>query len=130
MKNSKIKGRFPSKTVTKWLRTFGIKSYSASRKEVIYFKRIQKLYDLEEILKPIKQAEIKSYPLLLGMHFVRNSKHKWDFNNANQIILDLMTALDIIPDDNTQFILPFPLLINDKYWDYDKENPGVYIKLL
>ena len=128
LKNSKINGRFHSKTVTKWLRLFGIKSYSASRKSVEYFKRIPRVYNLEEILLPLKACN--DYPILLGMHFVRGSKHTWDFNNATHILLDLMTALDIIPDDNVDYILPFPMMIEGKYWNYDKENPGVYIRIL
>lgn len=127
-KNSKINGRFLSKTVSKWLRLYGIQSYSASRKEVKFFKRIKKIYDFEEITLPIKQS--KEYPLKLGFHFVRGSRHKWDFGNACQIIQDLMTAFDIIPDDNVNYILPFPLEINGVYWHYDKENPGVYIEIL
>lgn len=128
LKNSKINGRFPSKTVTKWLRTFGIKSYSPSRKEVIYFKRIPKIYNIEELLLPLKLQT--NYPLLLGMHFVRNSKRSWDFNNATHIILDLMTALDIIPDDNVKYILPMPLKIDGEYWSYSKDSPGVIIEVL
>lgn len=127
-KNSKINGRFLSKTVSKWLRLYGIQSYSASRKEVRFFKRIKKIYDFEELTLPIKQCN--DYPLKLGFHFVRGSRHKWDFGNACQIIQDLMTAFDIIPDDNTEYLLPFPLEINGEYWHYDKDNPGVYIQVL
>lgn len=121
-------GKFPSKTVLKWLRGFGIKSYSGSRKEVIFFVRILAQYDFYEICKPIK--ECKDYPIKLGFHFIRGSKHKWDFNNANHIITDLMTAFDIIPDDSVKYLLPFPLEINGEYWHYDEKNPGVIIKIL
>lgn len=40
-----------------------------------------------------------------------------------------MTALDIIPDDNVNYVLPFPSMSieNGMYWTYDKNNPGVYI---
>lgn len=64
------------------------------------------------------------------MHFIRGSKHLWDFNNATHILFDLMTALNIIPDDNILYVLPFPLKIEESYWSYDKENPGVIIKIL
>lgn len=128
LKNSKINGRFPSKTVTRWLRTFGIKSYSSSRKEVFYFKKIPRIYNIEELLLPLKLQT--KYPLLLGMHFVRNSKRSWDFNNATHIVLDLMTALDIIPDDNVNYVLPIPLKIDEEYWSYNKSTPGVFIRVL
>jgi len=127
LKNSKIQGRFPSKTVTKWLRLYGIKSYSASRKDVQFFVRIKKQYDMGEILAPIK--ELTKYPLKMSFHFVRNSRHKWDFGNACQIVTDLMTAFDVIPDDNVEYILPFPLEIDGKYWHYDKITPGVFVKV-
>lgn len=128
LKNSKINGRFYSKTVAKWLRTFGIQSYSASRKEVKYYKRVARLYNIEEILSPLKART--DYPLLLGMHFVRGSKHQWDFNNGTHVVLDLMTALDIIPDDSVEYILPVPMIIDGMYWQYNKETPGVFIEVL
>jgi len=128
LKNSKVMGRFPSKTVTKWLRLYGIQSYNSGRKEVKFFKRIPKQYNFEKLCKPIKECSI--YPIKLGFHFVRGSRHKWDFHNPCHILLDLMTAFDIIPDDNVNFLLPFPLEIDDNYWNYDKTAPGVYIKIL
>lgn len=128
LKNGKIKGIYLPKTVTKWLRIFGIKGYSSSSKQVYYFKKIPPQYNIEEILSPLRKC--KSYPLLVGMHFIRGSKHLWDFNNATHILFDLMTALNIIPDDNILYVLPFPLKIEESYWSYDKENPGVIIKIL
>ena len=128
LKNSKVMGKYPSKTVLKWLRLYGIISYSASRKSVKFFKKIPKTYDFKDTVLPLKSYS--NYPILLGFHFIRGSKHSWDFNNATHIILDLMTAFDIIPDDSTEYVLPFPLQINNKWWSFDKENPGVIIKVL
>ena len=128
LKNSKVMGKFPSKVVQKWLRTFGIISYSGRRKEVKYFVTIMAKYNFYGICKPIK--ECKNYPIHLGFHFVRGSKGKWDFNNANHIITDLMTAFDIIPDDCVQYILPYPLEIDGEFWHYDKDNPGVILEIL
>lgn len=128
LKNSKVMGRFPSKTVQKWLRLYGIQSFNSGRKEVKFFKRIPKQYDFEKLCQPIK--ECKEYPIKLGFHFLRGSKHNWDFHNACQLPLDLMTAFDIIPDDNTNYILPFPLEIEGRYWSYDKNNSGCFIKIL
>ena len=128
LKNSKVMGKFPSKTVTKWLRLYGISSYNSRRKEVNFFKTIKKQYDFELICTPIK--EVTNYPIKLGFHFVRGTKGTWDFNNCNHIITDLMTAFDIIPDDDVKHLLPFPLEIDGKYWKIDKDNPGVIIKIL
>jgi hypothetical protein len=128
LKNSKVMGKFPSKTVTKWLRLYGISSYSASKKQVKHFKTIKGLYSFESLCQPIK--ECKEYPIKLGFYFIRNSDREWDFNNANHILTDLMTAFDIIPDDNVNYLLPFPLEIDGKYFHIDKENPGVIIRIL
>lgn len=128
LKNSKVMGKYPSKTVQKWLRTFGIQSYNSRRKEVNYFKRIPKLYDFTEICKPIK--ECTNYPIKLGFHFVRKTRGTWDFNNCNHILTDLMTATNIIPDDDITHILPFPVLRGAKYWSYNPDSPGVYITIL
>lgn len=127
LKNSKVLGRYPSKTVTKWLRLYGIIHYDSTNKIVKEFKRIPKIYSFTEICAPIKQET--NYPLHMGFHFIRGTKHKWDFHNACQVVLDLMVAYDIIPDDNVNYILPFPLEIEGKYWDYSKDNPGVLIKI-
>ena len=128
LKNSKVMGRFPSKTVTKWLRTFGISSYNARRKEVNFFKTIIKQHDFLKLCEPIKECQ--EYPIKLGFHFIRRTKADWDFNNCNHILTDLMTAFDIIPDDAVKYILPFPLEIDGKYWKICQENPGVIIKIL
>lgn len=128
LKNSKIMGKFPSKTVMKWLRLYGIKHYSSSRKEVKYFKTIKPKYNFEEIVAPLR--EYKNYPLKMGFHFIRDSKRDWDFGNACQIIQDLLVAFDVIPDDNVNYLLPFPLEIGGEYWHINKDNPGVIIKIL
>jgi hypothetical protein len=69
-------------------------------------------------------------PVIVGMHFVRGSRHKWDFINPAQTIQDEMTKSGWIEDDNADIILPVPLSINAKYWSYNKTKPGVYITLL
>jgi Holliday junction resolvase RusA-like endonuclease len=69
-------------------------------------------------------------PIIIGMHFVRASRHKWDFINPAQTIQDEMTKAGWIDDDNVEEILPVPLYIDGKPWSYDKTNPGVYIAVL
>lgn len=129
LKNSKIKttrGVFHSKTVKKYLQKIGIMKYSASRKEVVYYKTKDCLFPYEELLKEVKGKE---YPIKIGFHFVRNSKRKFDFHNAVQIIADLIVAFDIIEDDNMDCFIPIPLKINKKYYSLDPDNAGVYIKI-
>jgi len=129
LKNSKVMGRFHSETVTRWLRRFGISYYSASKKQVKKFKKIQGEYDFYEIVKPLFNDKM-NYPILIGFHFVRETKRTWDFVNICQIILDLLTAHDLIPDDNVNYILPIPMRMENVFYSIDKEKPGVYIKIL
>jgi hypothetical protein len=77
-----------------------------------------------------KVAAQHEKPLILGFHFVRGSKHKWDFINPAQTIQDEMTKAGWIDDDNVTEILPVPLMIDHEYWSYDKNKPGVYIAVL
>ena len=131
LKNSKIKtsrGIFPSKTVKSYLTDLGIQRYSASRKEVVgYARKPNKFEELREIFN--KALEGKEPPIEIGFHFVRKTKHKFDFNNANQIIADLLVAHGIIEDDNMDYFIPYAFKMNEQYYTIDKENPGVYIKL-
>lgn len=77
-----------------------------------------------------KLLKDKPKPYLIGFHFVRDSKRRWDFHNMVQLPLDLMTKHGWIDDDNTAEVLPMPMLIDEKYESLNKENPGVYISVL
>jgi hypothetical protein len=69
------------------------------------------------------------YPVEIYFHFVRDSERAFDFNNANQIILDLLTAHDIIPDDNMNYVIPIPYMKNKRWFTVDKQKSGVWIKV-
>ena len=135
-KNSKIAtsiGVFHSKTVTKWLREQGILSYSVSKKQVQTYKTKQCVFpvtQLKELMMSAGEKTGERYPIKLGIHFVRNSKAKFDFHNICQIIMDIMVAFDIIEDDNMDCVLPFPMKIDDKWYSINKENPGCWITIL
>ena len=130
LKNSKIKtskGIFSSKTVKKYLNSLGIQSYSCSKKIVKGY--ITRPNEFEKTFEYFKK-NLENKPYEIGFHFIRKSKHSFDFNNANQIIADLMTAHNIIEDDNMDNFLPYPLKINNVAYSYNKDNPGVLIKIL
>lgn len=132
LKNSKIKtsrGIFASKTVQKYLQLLGIKSYSPSRKVVVGYVRRENQFEpiREEFTKMLEGLEP---PYLLGFHFVRNSKRDFDFNNANQIVCDLLVAHDMLEDDCCRILIPVPLMIEGRWYTVDKENPGVYISII
>lgn len=137
LKNSKIKtsrGIFPSKTVIKYIKSFGISSFSSSKKNVSIMKRFNgaTFYDYfnDEIISSISKLKERNIPSVLGIHFIRDSERKFDFINACQIIFDLMTSFDIIEDDSMTYLIPIPLKINNNWYSIDRENPGVIIKLL
>lgn len=77
-----------------------------------------------------KQCEGKEFPLIVGMHFVRKTRHKWDFINPCETVQDEMTHKEWIEDDNTTIMYPVPLKVNDQLWSYDPKHPGVYIHVL
>lgn len=131
LKNSKVKtskGIFASKTVKNYLSELGIQRYSVSRKEVVgYVRRPNQFESLREKFKTA--LENKEPPFEIGFHFVRKSKHKFDFNNATQILADLFVAHNFIEDDNMDYFIPYAFKINNQFYSIDKENPGVYIEI-
>jgi len=124
-KNSKIKaanGIFNSKTVRKYLGGLGIKSYNKSN--VSEYKRRPNLFKtyIGDYFENVEK------PLLLGFHFVRDSRRKFDLNNMTQIICDLLVAHQYIEDDNMDCLIPIPFGMNGLWYSYDKDNPGVWLK--
>lgn len=131
LKNSKVKtskGIFHSKTVRKYLQDLGVKSYSASKKTVEDYKKRPNLFRITThgMAEEISNLD---YPVKVCFHFVRNSKRKFDFGNATEIIFDLMQAHGIIFDDDINHSIPFPMIKENKYYSIDKEKPGVFIRI-
>jgi hypothetical protein len=98
-------------------------------KFLVHSKSTQK-YIKETELEWVMNAKvfkgvIHEYPIRCSFKFIRGSKHKFDYVNAAQICLDLMSKYGWIEDDNADVIVPY----FEKY-EYDKENPGVYINIL
>ena len=128
LKNSKIKtsrGVFASKTVRKYLQKQGIVKYSVREKKVVDYKtRDNEFAKNEKFFTQLGKA-----PHKIGFHFVRGSKHKFDFHNAVQILADLMVAHGFIPEDDMDHFIPFPYKKEKLWYSYDKTNPGVWIKI-
>lgn len=89
-----------------------------------YVRKSEKYWinNRELFLEMIKDKE---YPLTVSFKFIRGSKHKFDYANPLQTILDLMVRYEWIPDDNADIILPV-----FQTYSYDKYNPGVLISVL
>ena len=76
----------------------------------------------DDFLKAIKDKE---HPFKIEMEFVRGSRRKFDYLNPAQTIQDEMVHHGWLEDDNCTIMIPY-----FKEYSYDKENPGVYIRIL
>ena len=72
-----------------------------------------------------KMLKGREKPYKLSLQFIRGTKHKFDYINPAQTVQDLMVKYNWIKDDNCEEIIP----VFEKY-KYDKENPGVIIKIV
>lgn len=144
LKNSKVKtnrGIFSSPTVNKYLRSIGIQSFSSRHKTVKGYVDKTRPNQIELIREQFEQMKVgKENPIFIGYHQVRKTKALFDFSNSVEIIQDLLTAHDLIEDDNVQFVFPIPMSIEGelptlqnlrttKWYTVDKESPGVFIKI-
>jgi len=114
-KNSKrivMRGKFPKLLSSKLHETYV--QLTAMQYQVfgIEFRRAVKFYGLE-------------YPLRVEFTFVRGSKHRFDYTNAAEAILDLGTLNKWWEDDSADHVLP-----SFQPYEYDKNNAGVRIKLI
>ncbi len=116
-----IAGNMPSsKNSKQWTGKFLVNSKTTQK----YIKDSKQDY-LNSKQKFLDQCKGKSLPLSVEFHFVRGSKHKFDYVNPCQTILDLMVKYEWIEDDNADVIIPVY-----KPYTYNKDNPGVFIKVI
>jgi len=114
-----IPGNVPSlKNSKQWTGRRLIKSKSCIEYEKLY----SSFYSTTELKHMFTNVE---KPIKLGMYFIRKSRHIFDYINAAQEPLDLLVKSGIIPDDNADEIIPIFL-----GYHYDKEKPGMIIKIL
>lgn len=120
-----IKGNVASsKNSQRWTGRFLIKS-----KTTMEYEKTTAPQWKESKEKFLKMIEGKKKPLLIGFYFVRGTRHKHDFINALQTVQDLMVKHEWIEDDNTAEMFPRPFKIKGRMGHYDKEAPGVFIKV-
>lgn len=80
------------------------------------------LINKKEFLKMLKDKE---KPYKVELYFIRDSKRKFDYINAAQIVFDLMQEYGYIEDDDSTNVIPV-----FKGFEVDKLNTGVEIKIL
>ena len=120
-----IPGNVPSSKNSKQMvinngRTFFVWSKTAQR----YVKDTKNSYEsYSSTFK--KHLEGVEKPYRISFKFIRGSKHKFDYPNPLQTILDLMVKYEWIEDDNADEVIPV-----FKPYSYSKEKPGVIIGIL
>lgn len=117
-----IKGNFPS---------FKNSKQYVGKGRMLMSKTVQKYlkaYEHQWKIIPLEFAN-ENYPMVVGLHFVRGTKHKFDFHNMVQGVADLMVKHGWIKDDSMDYFLPFPMHIGGEYYSYNKEEPGVYVQI-
>ena len=116
-----IPGNVPSsKNGRRWTGKYFISSkatmkYRKETKE--YYKKYKK-----EFLNTLKECE---FPVKISFKFIRGTRHKFDYINPAQTVQDDMVKQGWLPDDDCSLLIP----VFEPY-EYNKENPGVEIKLI
>lgn len=72
-----------------------------------------------------KMLKGKNKPYKIELYFIRDSKRKFDYINAAQIVFDLMQHYGYIEDDDSTNIIPI-----FKGYKVDKIGAGVEIEVL
>ena len=75
--------------------------------------------------KFLKMLENKEKPYKIELYFIRDSRRKFDYINAAQIIFDLMQEYSYIEDDDSTNVIPV-----FKGYKIDKSRAGVEIRVL
>ena len=73
----------------------------------------------------LKMLENKEKPYKIELFFIRDSRRRFDYINAAQIIFDLMQEYGYIEDDDSTNVIPI-----FKGFEVDKVRAGVEIEVL
>ena len=80
------------------------------------------IFNKTEFFKMLKG---KNKPYKIELYFIRDSKRKFDYINAAQIVFDLMQHYGYIEDDDSTNVIPI-----FKGFEVDKVRAGVEIEAL
>jgi len=112
-----------SKNSKQWTGKFLVWSKTAQqyvKDTKLYWEKYKLRFENEIFIKCSNK-----YPIYVEFEYHRKSRHKFDYINPTQTLLDLMVKYGWIEDDNADVIIPM-----FKPYVYNKEKPGVYIKIL
>ncbi len=111
-----IGGNVPSSKNSKiWTGRFLV--HSKTTKNYLKASSAEWLLNAKKFRKMIEFAEI---PYRVHFKFYRKTKARFDYINALQVVADLMTIYEYIPDDSMTFFLPV-----FEVYEYRKDNAGV-----
>ena len=80
------------------------------------------IFNKTEFFKMLKG---KNKPYKIELYFIRDSRRKFDYINAAQIIFDLMQEYGYIEDDDSTNVIPI-----FKGFEFDKSRAGVWIDVI
>lgn len=116
-----IPGNTPSsKNSRVWTGKFFVVSVPVRR-----WRKVTKQYWVGQREDFLKGLSGLPKPYFIHLTFRRNSRRKFDYGNAAQVVQDEMVTYGWIEDDNADEIVP----VFGKYI-YDKDLPGVTIRVL
>jgi hypothetical protein len=116
-----IPGNVPSsKNGKRWTGKYLISSKTVMK----YRKDTTKVY--KKLAASFKKELVKyDLPVIISFKFIRGTRHKFDYINPAQTVQDDMVKHGWIEDDNMTYLIP-----HFEPYEYNKENPGVEIKIL
>lgn len=121
-----IPGNVPSAKNSKQKTKFGLIGSKASLR---YKHDIAPIYNSK---RKEFQALLLSHtaPYNVGFHFIRTTRGRFDFNNMTQMVQDMMVDAHWLDDDNVRNMLPFPMMVNDRFVSLSKDLAGVVISVV
>jgi len=124
----------PSDTVFKYLNNLGIKKIKnrlTEKEKRMKVSRVVNLGNMHNLFKSSIGDYFKDVnkPAIVRFHFVRDSKRRFDFHNAVQILADLFVSHGYLYDDDMEHFIPVPMSIDGRWYTVDKTKPGVFIKI-
>ena len=99
--------------------------YFISSKTVMKYRKDTAKYYKQFASSFKKELSKHTLPVIISFKFFRGTRHKFDYINPAQTVQDDMVKHEWLEDDNMMYIIP-----RFESYVYDKENPGVEIKIL
>lgn len=103
------------------------KRFVANNDTVLAYKKYIIDYLLQNKPKWVRLAAKLDPPIKLGALFIRNSSRGFDFNNATQVIADLMQDKEWLPNDSLDDVYFVPGTEEKKKYVINKQYTGVIL---